>query len=166
MTDAAADATYVDFVGARWPALFRTACLLTGDRDRAEEALQATLVEAYAKWSKVSAADSVEAYVRRMLLNEVLGDRRRLGRRRGRLHLVALDEVEPPTDPHDRLDLWSQLRDLPPRQRAVLVLRYYEDLTEAQAADVLGCAVGTVKSQAHDALRTLRARLADEEVNR
>jgi hypothetical protein len=75
-TDSTEDATYVDVVGARWPALFRTACLLTGDHERVEEALQATLVKAYAKWRNVFAADSVDAYVRRMLANEVLGVRR------------------------------------------------------------------------------------------
>lgn len=147
------------YAGTRWPVLFRTALLLTGDEAEADDLAQATLVKAYAAWSRVRRADSPDAYVRRMLMNEFVSDRRRAARRRTRLPLAV---PEPPADdPSQRLDLWANVLMLPPRQRAVLVLRFYEDLTEAETARVLGVSVGTVKSQAHDALRALRTRLEE-----
>lgn len=114
-------------------------------------------MKVYTQWQRVRRADSPDAYVRRMLLNELLSERRKRDRRQEKAHLVAVDEASYARDPDDRLDLWQQVAALPPRQRAVLVLRYYEDLTEAQTADALGVSVGTVKSQTHAALRTLRA---------
>lgn len=147
--------TYEEYVTARWAALYRTAHLLTGDPATAEDLLQSTLIKTYVNWAKVSRADSPDAYVKKMLLNELLSEKRKDARRNGRAHLVVAGDAAGP-DPTDRLDLWSRLAELAPRQRAVLVLRYYEDLSEAQIADVLGVSVGTVKSQAHAALRTLR----------
>lgn len=152
-------ASYTAYVDARWAALYRVAHLLTTDAAEAEDLLQATLVKAYVKWERVSAATSVDAYVRRMLLNELLSERRLRARRRGKAHLLPFAESVAPNDPIERLDLWDHLTALPPRQRAVLVLRYYEDLSEAETAELLGCSRGTVKSQTHDALKTLRARL-------
>jgi RNA polymerase sigma-70 factor (sigma-E family) len=155
--------TFEEYAAARWPVLFRTALLLTGDRAAAEDLAQATLVKVFASWAKVRRADSPDAYVRRMLVNEFVSDRRRTARR------IALAPEPPPDlvpadDPSQRLDLWRHVLALPPRQRAVLVLRFYEDLTEVETAHVLGVSVGTVKSQAHDALRTLRTRLGQQEV--
>lgn len=160
MEDQQAD--YAEYVAARWPALLRTASLLIGDHAEAEDLLQSVLVTVYVKWSRVSAADSIDAYVRKMLVNELLGRKRRTQRRTDRHHLIP---IEPASldDPADRLTLWSSLATLPRRQRAVLVLRYYEDLTEAQIAEALGCSRGTVKSQAHDALQKLRAQLGEQE---
>jgi RNA polymerase sigma-70 factor (sigma-E family) len=152
-----------EYAAARWPALFRTALLLTGNRAEAEDLAQATLVKVYAGWAKVSRADSPDAYVRRMLINELMSDRRR-GARRAALAPVPAPDLVDVDDPAQRLDLWRQILALPPRQRAVLVLRFYEDLTEVETAHVLGVALGTVKSQAHDALRTLRTRLGQQEV--
>lgn len=152
--------TYEEYVTARWAALYRTAHLLTGDSASAEDLLQSTLVKAFVNWAKVSRAESPDAYVKRMLLNELLSDKRKSARRGRRAHLI-LAEDPPSTDPTDRLDLWSRLAELAPRQRAVLVLRYYEDLSEAQIAEVLGVSTGTVKSAAHAALRALRSRLTD-----
>ncbi len=166
--------TFEEYAAARWPALLRTAHLLAGDPAAGEDLVQATLVKAYTQWSRVTAAESPDAYVRRMLLNEFLSGRRRRLRRAERRHLVVVD-AEPIHSPDltERLDLWQQLATLAPRQRAVLVLRYYEDLTEAEIARVLGISPGTVKSQAHDALKNLRARLSttygptnDSEVSR
>jgi RNA polymerase sigma-70 factor (sigma-E family) len=151
---------FEEYAGARWPVLFRTAVLLTGDEADADDLAQATLVKAYAAWSRVQRADSPDAYVRRMLVNEFLSDHRRTARRRARLPL-AVPEQPITDDPALRLDLWANVVMLPPRQRAVLVLRFYEDLTEAETARVLSVSVGTVKSQAHDALRTLRTRLEE-----
>jgi len=155
---------FEEYASARWPALYRTALLLTGNTAEAEDLAQQTLVKVYAGWSKVRSADSPDAYVRRMLVNELTTDRRR-GARRALVAVPAAPEAAPAgIDPGERLDLWRQVVQLPPRQRAVLVLRFYEDLTEAETAQVLGVALGTVKSQAHDALRTLRTRLGQQEV--
>ncbi len=150
---------FTEFVAARWASLVRVARLLTGDFAPAEDLVQATLVKAYVRWSRISRADSPEAYVRKMLLHEFLSEHRTGARRSAKAPLVAVAETVPEEDSAERLDLWEQVRALPPRQRAVLVLRYYEDLTEAEIAHVLGISPGTVKSQAHDALRTLRGRL-------
>lgn len=153
------------YAAARWPALYRTALLLTGNAAEAEDLAQTTLVKVYAAWGKVSRADSPDAYVRRMLVNELTSDRRR-GARRASLAPVppAGSDVLHADDPAQRLDLWNQVLALPSRQRAVLVLRFYEDLTETETAHVLGVSLGTVKSQAHAALRTLRTRLGQPEV--
>ncbi|TIC87452.1 SigE family RNA polymerase sigma factor [Nocardioides sp. GY 10113] len=145
-----------DFVVARSPALLRTAYLLTGDAALAEDLLQTALVKAWSAWSRVH--DDPEPYVRR-----ILATTRSSWWRRRRDHEMPVDlstatgEATPEgTDPAEREDLWQALRHLPPRQRAVVVLRYYEDLTEAQTADVLDCSIGTVKSQHAKALARLR----------
>lgn len=151
--------SFEDFVTARWAALYRTAHLLTGDPTAAEDLLQTTLIKVFAQWPRVQRADAPDAYVRKMLLNEMLGERRKSGRRAQKAHLVPVPAVatDPAAASPTRLDLWDQVQVLPPRQRAVLVLRYYEDLSEAEIAGVLGISTGTVKSQASLALRTLRA---------
>lgn len=151
--------SFEDFVTARWAALYRTAHLLTGDPTAAEDLLQTTLIKVFAQWQRVQRADAPDAYVRKMLLNEMLGERRKSGRRAQKAHLVPVPAVatDPAAASPTRLDLWDQVQVLPPRQRAVLVLRYYEDLSEAEIAGVLGISTGTVKSQASLALRTLRA---------
>ncbi len=152
---------FEQLVATRWAALYRTAYLLTGQQGDAEDVLQSTLVKAFGSWRKVARAESPEAYVRRMLVNEFISTQRR--RRRAREHTARQRPAEPaPAHEEsvaDRVDLWPQVRALAPRQRAVVVLRYYEDLSERQIAETLGCSVGTVKSQAAQALRTLRARL-------
>lgn len=151
--------SFEDYVTGRWAALFRTAHLLTGNPTSAEDLLQTTLLKAMARWDLVRRADSPDAYVRKMLLNEMLGESRKRGRRAAKGHLIPVpqDAADPAVAAADRLDLWEQVQALPPRQRAVLVLRYYEDLSEAQIAETLGISVGTVKSQASHALKALRA---------
>jgi RNA polymerase sigma-70 factor (sigma-E family) len=131
--------SYTAYVDARWAALCRVAHLLMMDATEAEELLQATLVKAYVRWERVSAATSVDSYVRRMMLDELLGEQRLRARRRGKAHLIPVAGAVATDDPIDRLDLWDHLSALPPRQRAVVVLRYYEDLSEAEIADLLGC---------------------------
>jgi RNA polymerase sigma-70 factor (sigma-E family) len=151
------DTSYVEFVTGRWPALFRLSYLLTGSEHAAEDLLQSVLAKAYASWSRIDRLDSPEGYVRRMLVNGAISAGRRAWRREqpmDRLPEAPVDGREGRVD--DRTDLWPMVRQLPARQRAVVVLRYYEDLTEAEIARVLGCAPGTVKSQASDALRSLR----------
>ena len=154
-------AAYAEFVTARWQALFRTAYLLTGSDADAEDLLQNALVKAYLAWDRVTAADSPEAYVRRIVLNTFVSGKRRAWGRETSMAMLP-ERADPSADPDDRLGLWPRVLALPPRQRAVVVLRYYEDLTLQQTADVLGCSIGTAKSQASDALRTLRVALSPE----
>lgn len=159
----AAREDFEQFVAARSPALLRTAYLLTGTRQDAEDLVQTALVKAVPAWKRVS--DNPEAYVRRIMVNENIS---RWRRHRGREILVA-DAPESgvtAADPADSLALRQALAVLAPRQRAVIVLRYYEDLTERETAAILGIAVGTVKSQARVALarmRTVLPDLADED---
>jgi len=155
--------SYVALVSARWTALHRTAFLLTGNQADADELLQEALTKAYASWVRVSRADHPEAYLHRLLVNELLSQRRRVRWARERLGLPTRDTAERSHEAGtiDRLELWARLQQLPPRQRAVIVLRYYQDWTEAQTAAALGCAVGTVKSQAAAALKTLQTRMGD-----
>jgi RNA polymerase sigma-70 factor (sigma-E family) len=152
---------YDDVYAALWPRLVRTAYAVSGDRGLAEDAVQTAFAKAYRSWRRISRLEAPEAYLRRMVVNEVLSDRRRA---RTRHEVTSSQSPERPStdrqDPalaHD--DLWRAVSDLPPRQRAVLVLRYYEDLSEQQIAEALGCRPGTVKSQAAAALASLRARL-------
>jgi RNA polymerase sigma-70 factor (sigma-E family) len=155
--------SYEEYVGARWTALYRTAYLLTGSHADAEDLAQTALVKAYLSWPKVSAAASPDAYVRRILTNAFLSGRRPLRVTRERLVDRTPDVEAPAPVSDDRLLLWPHIAALPPKQRAVVVLRYYEDLTEQQIADALGCSTGTVKSTASDALKSLRARMARTE---
>ena len=145
---------FVAYVEARLPALVRSAYLLTGRQQDAEDLAQATLVKAIPVWGRISG--NPDAYIRRIMVNESIS---RWRRRPARERLV---EAPPePLDPGPAtelgLDLRRALAQLAPRQRAVVVLRYYEDLTEREVADILGVSVGTVKSQARDALARLRS---------
>jgi RNA polymerase sigma-70 factor (sigma-E family) len=148
-----------EFFRATWPRLYRTAYAVAGDRASAEDALQSAYVRAYASWGRVSRADHPEAYVRRIVVNEILGTRRRAWwqRERPQASPESPDRVAPPDAgvvEHDAV--WVAVLALPPRQRAVIVLRYYEDLSEAETAAALGISTGTVKSQAAKALAALR----------
>src|SRR5205085_7154482 len=117
---------------ARWGALYRTAYLLTGSRADAEDLAQSTLIKAFQSWAKVAAAASPDAYVRRILTNTFISTRRPLRFSRERL-VDRVPEVEVPGGvDHERLRLWPHIASLPPKQRAVIVLRYYEDLSEQQ----------------------------------
>jgi RNA polymerase sigma-70 factor (sigma-E family) len=164
---------FSEFVRARRGALSRTAYLLTGDHQLAEELLQAALVNTAAHWHRI-AQTNPEAYLRRAMVNE------RTSRWRRRRYAVEVPDSEglaarplaAATDVAEttvrRTILMAALAQLPPRQRVVVVLRFFEDLTEAETAEVLGCTVGTVKSQTHHALARLRrlapALLSDQEV--
>jgi RNA polymerase sigma-70 factor (sigma-E family) len=155
---------FAEFFRASWAKLYRVALAVSGDPGGAEDDLQAALAKVYASWGKVRRADHPEAYVRRIVLNEVLGARRHGFLRHERPHSsVEPDRVggSPEAGVVDRDAVWSAVRALPPRQRAVVVLRYYEDLSEAEIAHALGCSRGTVKSQASNALATLRRTVGD-----
>jgi RNA polymerase sigma-70 factor (sigma-E family) len=150
------DEDFGAFVAARSPALVRTAFLLLGDRGLAEDLVQSALAKAYRHWGRVTAAGSPEAYVRRIMINE----RRSWWRRNpGREVLGPVPDRGTPDGSDGRAErdaVWQAVLRLPPRTRAVLVLRYWEDLSEAETAQILDCSVGTVKSQASRGLRKLQ----------
>lgn len=152
--------TFDEWARARLPALVRFAVALTQDRGLAEDVVQEVLSRAYGRWSRIAGLDQPEAYLRRMVVNEYLSWRRRWARVTPNADLTVIAEAGTEADhaeTHaDRAALAAELARLPKRQRTVLVLRYYEHLTDAQIADVLGCPQGTVRSLASRALRTLR----------
>ncbi|MGH3453910.1 MAG: SigE family RNA polymerase sigma factor [Nocardioidaceae bacterium] len=157
-------AEFTEFVATRSSALLRTAYLLTGDRHLAEDLLQTALIKAYPQWGGLREPRAAESYVRTAMVRTLINWRKR--RAWSRETLAATPPDLPTTaadDVETRSRLWPIVLTLPPRQRAVVVLRYYEDLTESQTAAILGCSTGTVKSHNSRALQTLRARLADAE---
>jgi RNA polymerase sigma-70 factor (sigma-E family) len=151
-------ADFRDFVDARWPALVRYAYVLTGDRGHAEDAVQVALERTWRRWRHVR-TETAEGYVRTVIARHVIS-RWRLRRPAE----AALGDREPapaagPEDAYAVHDVvWRELAALPPRMRAVVVLRFVEDLTEAETARTLGISVGTVKSQTARALTRLRER--------
>ena len=159
------DEEFSAYMAARQPSLMRTAYLLTGDRHQAEDLVQTSLAKLYLAWDRVRDRESVDGYVRRILVNENSSWWRGGWRRRE----VATDRVPDAVPVHDVYDegvgaeVWRIVQTLPRRARAVVVLRYYEQLTEAETAEVLGISVGTVKSQTSRALATLRDRIREEE---
>ena len=153
------EAEYVAFVEANWARYLRVARLLTGDRDRGEELLQDSLVRLYVRWRRVVTRD-LHAYLRRMLVNGNISWWRR--RRREYLSAAPPDRADPDAYCPNRDDsLRAALLSLPAGQGAVVVLRYYDDLTEWEVARALGCTVGTVKSQNARGLRRLRELLGE-----
>jgi RNA polymerase sigma-70 factor (sigma-E family) len=149
-----------EFVAARSGALLRTAYLLAGDWATAEDLLQTALTKTYLAWRRLGEIDAVEPYARRVLINTATSWWRR--RWHGERPTDVLPERPGPDRHEEALDrdlMWRHVRELPARQRAVLVLRFYEDLSEAQTADLLGISLGTVKSQTARALAKLRKRL-------
>jgi RNA polymerase sigma-70 factor (sigma-E family) len=146
---------FADFVHGRGPALQRTAYLLTGDWGLAEDLLQTALAKSYLAWGRIRHTDP-EGYVRKVLVNTHASWWRR--KWRGETPTLQLPERAAREQQHeDRLALAEALSRLPRRQRAVIVLRFHEDLTESDVAAALGISVGTVKSQTAKALATLRA---------
>jgi RNA polymerase sigma-70 factor (sigma-E family) len=154
---------FEEFAAARLPVLLRHAFALTGERALAEDVVQEVLVRAHARWAAICQMDQPEAYIRKMIVNEYLSWRRRWAR------VLPSASVTPPvsdTPDHatahaDREALRAELARLPRQQRAVLVLRYYEGLSDAEIADVLGCSPGTVRGYAARALATLRIGVTD-----
>ena len=161
----AADGTFDAFVAARWGSLVRTAYLVTADRGTAEDCVQEALAKVHRHWRRVEQGGAAEAYARKAVLNAALS----LKRRR-RVREVPLDDAGPGSgatrggaDSRTGLDvdLLAALRALPPRMRAVVVLRIVEDQSEAETARLLGCSVGTVKSTTSRGLARLRELLGD-----
>ena len=150
---------FAELFRASWARLYRLAFAVSGDRAAAEDDLQNAFAKVYAQWGRVQRAEHPQAYVRRIVLNEVLGGRRKGFLKRERPHAeveTSGSVASPEKAVVERDAIWAAVRALPPRQRAVVVLRYYEDLSEAEIADALGCSRGTVKSQASAALTALR----------
>jgi RNA polymerase sigma-70 factor (sigma-E family) len=154
--------TFEEFVHSRGAALVRFARLLTGDNHRADDLVQDVLARAFVKWRRVSAAERPDLYVRRMLVNANAS----WWRRRASTEVVV---AVPTDDRHTRTvedelaerdHLWTVVARLPVRQRAVLVLRYYEDLDDASIAEILNISAVTVRTTASRALAALRERYA------
>ncbi|GAB3968758.1 SigE family RNA polymerase sigma factor [Plantactinospora veratri] len=157
------DEEFREFVAARSAALLRTAYLLAGDWATAEDLLQTALTKTYLAWKRLGEIEAVEPYARRVLINTATSWWRR--RWHGERPTEVLPERPAPDQIEEQLErdrLWRHVRTLPVRQRAVLVLRFYEDLSEAQTAALLDISPGTVKSQTSRALSTLRRRLGAE----
>ncbi|MBY8873374.1 SigE family RNA polymerase sigma factor [Micromonospora sp. PLK6-60] len=153
--------TFEEYVGSRGPALIRLARLLTGDEHRAEDLTQEVLARAYLRWRKIAGLDRPDVYVRRMLVNANASWWRRRSNRELATDTFAdrpvrgrLDE-----DAVERDELWRLILGLPDRQRAVLVLRYYEDLDDPTIAQILDCSPVTVRTHAMRALAHLRERV-------
>ncbi|GGO70515.1 SigE family RNA polymerase sigma factor [Nocardioides deserti] len=155
------DAEFGELVHATWPSLYRTAYLLLGDHAEAEDLVQTALAKTYASWAKVRTIEAAPAYARTVLVNTAASWFRKRGWRNERPTSELPEGVAPASDPADRPTLVAALARLAPRQRAVVVLRYYDDLPVAQVAAALDCSEGTVKSQTSDALARLRTLLGE-----
>lgn len=160
------DAAYVEFVTTRMLWLRRFAFLLCRDWDRADDLVQTTVTKLYANWSRAERIENLDGYVRRILVNTYLAEQRSPWWKRVVMHGDGLEtEAGPPVSPSvarevDReavLDLRAALMRLTPRQRAVLVLRYFDDLSVAETATALGCSTGNIKKQTWVALGALRS---------
>jgi RNA polymerase sigma-70 factor (sigma-E family) len=147
---------FADYMSARMPSLRRLALLLCQDWHRADDLVQATMTRLYLRWERAAGADSIDAYVRTILVREFIRERRTNWARRVSVTDRPPDLPAPPPDREDFLDLRAAVAGLPPRQRAVLVLRFYCDMNVDECAAALGCAPGTVKSQTAKALAALR----------
>jgi RNA polymerase sigma-70 factor (sigma-E family) len=154
------DADFAAYLAARQASLLRTAYLLTGNRHDAEDLVQVAFAKLYLSWDKVRDRGSIDGYVRRILVNE----HNSIWRRAWKWRESSQDHTTFDEPVHDAYDdgrgsaLWDVVQTLPRKARAVVVLRYYEELSEAETADALGISVGTVKSQTSRALATLRER--------
>jgi RNA polymerase sigma-70 factor (sigma-E family) len=159
---------FEEFAAARLPVLLRYAAVLTGDSELARDVVQEALTRALVRWRRIGGLDEPYAYVRTMVTNEYLSLRRRRRVRTVPFTGRLLDGPAAPVLPDQavqvgqRDELWRRLAELPPRQRAVIVLRYYEDLSDQDIADVLGCRPGTVRGYATRALATLRIELGTQ----
>jgi RNA polymerase sigma-70 factor (sigma-E family) len=160
----AEEAAFREFVTQRSAGLLRTAYLLTGDRGLAEDAVQAMFGRVYLSWPNIRERAAADAYCRTALVREVSSWRRR----RRVQHVLTADPPDRPQIVDEESDVAERLRralvGLPPRQRAVVVLRYYDDMSEADVAAALGISAGSVKQHLHRAVAALRAALAHPEL--
>lgn len=156
-------AAFSEYVAVRWLPMLRTARLLTGDDGLAEDLVQAALERCYATWPRLRSPDAADAYVRRTIVNTfVTWQRRRSWHEVPRDRMPEAEGADQVVDVAERSVVMDALAQLPARQRAVVVLRFYEDLSVQQTAGLLGCSAGTVKSQTSHALTKLRDLLGDD----
>jgi RNA polymerase sigma-70 factor (sigma-E family) len=164
---------FSDFVNTAFGRLFRTAYLLVGDHQLAQDLLQESLVKTYVAWPRLRDVSKAEAYTRRTIVTTSISWRRRRSFHEQPVAVLPEVLVSDQTDALvARDELWSYLHVLPPGQRAAVTLRYCEDLSETQTAELMGCSIGTVKRQVASALTKLRSRMgprfavptSDEEV--
>lgn len=163
---AAEEQQFTDYVTARLPLLRRTAYLLCGDEHRADDVVQTTLIKLYMHWRRASAADNLDAYVRAMLVRTFISEQRLAWIRRTRLVGAPVETPLAPAaqepDVVTRTVVHAALTRIPPRARAVLVLRFLLDLSVADTAAALACSPGNVKSQTSSGLAALRRLLGAE----
>jgi len=151
------DSAFAEYFAARSGAMRGTAFLLCGDWHRAEDLVQAAFTKLYVHWNRVARHESLDPYVRKVLIRTFIDDGRRGWWRRERPQDTPVDLPAAQAHTDDRLMLMRALSEVPARQRAVLVLRYWEDMSVEEAARALNCSPGTVKSQAARGLDTLRS---------
>lgn len=161
MTRPPTDAEFTELVHGTWGSLYRTAYLILGDHGLAEDLTQTALARTYASWGKVREVKAAPAYARTTLHNTAAEWIRKKSWRRELPSEQTPEASLEPSDPTLRPTVLAALALLAPRQRAVIVLRYYEDLSVAETARALSCSEGTVKSQTYDALALLRTHLGD-----
>lgn len=154
------DTGYLDYVHGRLTALRRVALMLCGDEYQADDLVQETITKLYANWPRISRADNVDGYVHRMLVHAFLDERRR-GWWRVRLLGEPPERPDPVQEREDRAIVRTALKKVPPKQQAVLVLRFLCDLPVGEVAAILGVSDGTVKSQTSHGLTALRRVLGD-----
>jgi RNA polymerase sigma-70 factor (sigma-E family) len=154
------DEEFAQYAAARQQRLFQQAYLFAGNRDSAQDLVQATLLKLYRAWPSVRRAENVDAYARKTMVRTYLDGERR--RRRELDWFRKPDAARSESSVELRMTLMAALAELPARARAVVVLRYWDDLSIEQTADALGCSQGTVKSHAARALGVLRERLGDD----
>jgi RNA polymerase sigma-70 factor (sigma-E family) len=150
------DKAFAEYFAARSGAMRGTAFLLCGDWHRAEDLVQTAFTKLYTHWHRVARHESLDPYVRQVLIRTFIDDGRRGWWRRERPQETPIEQAATPASADDRLVLLRALAGVPARQRAVLVLRYWEDMSVEETAVALGCSAGTVKSQAARGLDTLR----------
>lgn len=159
------DTAFEAYFAARSDAMRGTAYLLCGDWHRAEDLVQQTFTKLYLAWRRIERHEALDNYTRRTLLHTFLSERRRAWFRNESIGSPAIEPAAPPVAGTDeRLMLLDALMKVPPRQRAVLVLRYWEDQSIQQTAELLGCSAGNVKSQSTRGLATLRGLLEGERI--
>ncbi|MGH3357324.1 MAG: SigE family RNA polymerase sigma factor [Nocardioidaceae bacterium] len=150
---------FAEFAASSEQRFYRHAYLLCGDAEQARDLVQTTLLKLYRVWDRVRRADHVHAYAHKTLIRTYMDTQRRSRRDRS---LTSLPEPKASGDrPELRLTVLAAIAELPPRARAAVVLRYWEDYSVAQTADIMSCSPGTVKAQSSRALGLLRDRLGD-----
>jgi RNA polymerase sigma-70 factor (sigma-E family) len=163
-TEPSAPPSFDDWVAARGPSLLRFAYVVTGSQHAAEDAVQDALARACEKWARVGRTRDPDSYVRRMVVNAHVSRWRRTRRESPVAELLGGDARPDHADRLGTADaVWVVCAELPPRQRAAVVLRFYEDLDYPEIAALLSCSEATVRSHVHRALGALRVRLAEEE---